>query len=207
MDARAQAPQAPAPQQKQSTSTQPVQSIPRRIREAVQAQQPEFGLDQDQQHIDEGASLFSWTPLEYEFQEKEENWYLTGGVAAALLIAGAIIFRNYLMAVTFFLLAVVVYIYAERKPKRIQVQLKEFGVRVNTSFYKYRDLTKFWIVYRPGDVKTLNFETSNLFNPVLTIQLEDQDPNQIRELLKDKIFEDLDHQESRIDQMARNLRL
>lgn len=192
----------------QTPSNAQGQSFPRRVREAVQAQNPQFGFVQDdQQRIDEGAALMTWTPQEYEFQEKEENWYLTGGITAAIFIAGAIVFRNYLMAVTFFLLAVVIYIYAERKPKRILVELKEFGIRVNTTFYKYRDLTKFWIVYRPGDVKTLNIETNNVFNPVVAIQIENQDPNQIREILKEKLFEDLDHQESRIDQMARNLRL
>jgi len=189
------------------------QSIPRRIREAVQAQKPEFEFDAagggSESTVEQsmGGVLMRWTPLEYQFESKEENWYLAGGVIAAIFISGAILFRNYLMAVTFFLLAVVIYIYSERKPHKIPVELREFGIRVGAKFYSFRDLSRFWIIYRPGDLKTLTIETNNLFNPTVSIQIEDQDPNKIRDILKDRLYEDLDHQESSVDRIARNLKL
>lgn len=168
----------------------------------------QFGLQgPENQGTFQGDILLAWSPREYEFQEKGQNWYLAAGITAALLIAGSIIFRNYLMAVTFFLLAVVVYIYSERKPLQIPVELRDYGVRVKGRYYSYRDLKRFWIIYRPGDVTTLNFETDNVFNQTLVIQLEDQNPNIVRNILKDKLPEDINQVDSQLDQIARNFKI
>jgi hypothetical protein len=169
-----------------------------------------FGLTEEQVIQTEalqGATLMEWEADEYEQEQHDENWYLAGGIIAAILVAGSIVFRNYLSAVTFLLLAIVIYLYANRKPEKVAIQLKEFGVRVNDQFFPYQNMNRFWIIYKPGDVQALNFQTDSILNPVITLLIKNQDPNKLRELLQDKLPEDLKQEEGNIEQLARRFKI
>ncbi len=106
------------------------------------------------------------------------------------------------------LLFVLVFHLVWRQPHSVRCEISEDGVSVGATFYPYRELKRFWILYQPPEVKTLYLEFANLFKPRLPLSLMDQNPVAIRHALLDYLPEDLHRDEEPVlDQISRMLKL
>lgn len=152
--------------------------------------------------------LASWRAPEYASAEKSGAWYFGLFGLAVLLIVWSILSKNYLFTLIAAMATVVIYMLSQRKPEIMDIAITPDGVKINDRLYSYDDdLVKFWIIYKPTEgVKTLNFDQRGI-RPNLVLQLEDQNPLRIREILLKYLEEDVTHEEGNIDRLARTLGL
>jgi hypothetical protein len=150
--------------------------------------------------------LFEWHPKEFHEHKKGENWYLWLGIITAIFITIAIFTAAYIVAVTFFLLAVVIVMFAQRPAETIDVKITDTGIEKDDRFYPYHTLEKFWIFYNPPHVTRLHIRQKTRLMPDLHIEIEDQDPVALRDALLEYLPEDEAAEENFTDTVARRLR-
>jgi len=150
---------------------------------------------------------YSWKAPEYAFYPKSVRWYLVASLVAIIAVGFALFSKDYFMFVTLAVLLGIGYFLSRRKPKTITITLDERGLAISGVLYPYETvLKKFWIHYHPPMMKTLNFESSNYLNRDITIELEDEDPVEIRKFLLQNLEEDLEKEESYLDKLLRAMK-
>lgn len=164
--------------------------------EDININQPEYG----QVH-------FSWKFIEFPDYERTKRWYMTWLAFIALILLFSLLTANFLFALII-LMAVMTFSLFHKTKGEIDFKITEDGVVVNNRFFDYKELKNFFIIYEPPQIKTLYFEPKSLFSPRIPINLEDQDPVKIREILKQYLQEDLDREYEPItDQVSRLFKL
>ena len=133
---------------------------------------------------------FSWEAPEYEHFEKHPKWYwIMGGILLAIVVY-ALVTNSILMAITFILIGMLGYFYAEREPRIIQMEITPDGIRVDNYFYDYDDLKSFWIFYEiEEEIKVLSLHSKKTFLPYVHIPIGNANPIKIRETLLNYIPE------------------
>jgi hypothetical protein len=133
-------------------------------------------------HSDE--PVIAWVAPEYESIEKHPKWYwITGGVLLAIIVY-AIVTDSILMAITFILIGMLMYVYAEREPRRIRMEINPEGIIADKIIYDYDDLKSFWIFYEVDHgLKALSLHSRKTFLPHIHIPISDANPILIREVL------------------------
>lgn len=152
------------------------------------------------------TTAISWTALEFEPRERQVIWFVGFFLVFGALIAYAIFSRSLITTIMFSVLAVVSFGFAIKKPRRLGHILSPAGIQVGNTFFSYKQIKKFWIDYNPPLTKTLNFETTAYLNNLITLQLENQDPIEVKSFLKKYLLEDLDREESLSEAIARKLK-
>ncbi len=127
---------------------------------------------------------FSWEAPEYEHEEKNPRWYFLMGGILLLVIIYALWTNSLLMAITFILIGMLGYIYAEREPRMIRMEINSDGIQIDNYFYKHEDLKSFWIFYEVEEnIKLLSLHGKRSFLPHIHIPIGDANPILIREVL------------------------
>jgi len=139
---------------------------------------------------DRGRVLASWTFPEYIKHKRTAGWYIW----ALILIAGLLFYSfwtaNFLFAVMVIVVFMIVVFHNLREPYILECIIFEDGLQISSKFHVWSDIKKFWVVYQPPEVKTLYFNFKGL-TPTISVDLGDQNPVQIRELLLKYLKEDL----------------
>jgi hypothetical protein len=162
----------------------------------------------DTEGIHAGRHLLSWQVDEYPRATRSGRWYAAACVIGAALIIYAIASADFLFAVIVLMLGIIYLVSTFREPERVDVTLTDGGVVLGTTFYEYRDIKDFSLVYEPPAVKNLYLEFVSPWRPLLTIPLEETDPNVLRETLLPYCKEDLERtRETLTDAMRRVYKL
>lgn len=149
--------------------------------------------------------LLSWHAPEFVYHPKSLLWHILVGSFILLLIAISIITGQLLASIVFIISGILIFMYAEVKPKIIEIALTNMGIKVGNNFYPFNKIKSFWLVYE-SPVKTLNLETTRRFSPIITLQLEDTDPFLVRNILREHILEEHERSEDLFDKISRFLR-
>lgn len=149
--------------------------------------------------------LLEWRAPEFIRHPKTQQWYIAAAVVLLALVAYALFTDSATMAIVFLVLAGVYYLSHNQPPRTLTIQISELGVFVDKAFYPYNMLSAFWVVYNPPHVRTLNLKLVN--RGKLVLQLEEQNPVQIRALLAKEVPEVEGQQESATDMIIRLLKL
>lgn len=128
------------------------------------------------------AYYISWQAPEYLHFEKTRNWTITLFAIGAAFAIMAIAAGNYFGAVLAALATFVVYLFGHRPPQSIAHKITPLGIETNGRIYLFDELQSFWILYHPP-VKELILHSKKAFMPLIHLQLEYTDPNEIREIL------------------------
>ena len=150
--------------------------------------------------------LLAWKAPEFISHPKGKRWFLTAGIITLALIAYALYTNSATMAIVFIVLAGVYYLTHNQEAKIIDVEIRELGIFADNTFYSYNTIESFWIVYDPRYVRTLNLKLTNK-KAKITIQLNNQDPAEVRRVLSEEIPEMKGAQEGLADNLIRLLRL
>jgi hypothetical protein len=127
---------------------------------------------------------FSWEAPEYEHSEKPPKWYWIMGGILLVIIVYAIVTNSILMAITFILIGMLGYIYAERQPRIIQMKITPDGIKVDDYFYDYDNIRSFWIFYEvEEEIRILSLHSKKTFLPYIHIPIGNANPIKIRETL------------------------
>jgi len=142
-----------------------------------------------------GIVLMSWEFFERPRQERGRIWYTAMIVAGGGLLLYALITANFLFALIIVMFSLVLYVSTIFEPARVRIIMSEDGIEVGDSFFPYRDIDKFWFYYEPPISKNLYLEFKSMLRPRLRIDLDEQNPNQVRQVLAQFLREDLEQVE------------
>lgn len=162
---------------------------------------------QNEQKPKFGIPLLSWIAPEYSKHEKGAAWVTMAISITAGLIAYAILTKSWTMSAAFFMLAIVYFLEHKKKPENIRIELTEMGVKVKDKFYPFSHFKTFWIIYKPPMVKTLHLRFAGKRYGDLLIQLADQDPVKVRNLLLTQLPEWEGKEEAITDVLVRVFKL
>ncbi len=112
----------------------------------------------------------SWKIEEYTHREKGPDWFWALGVIALAGAAIAVIYHDVLFAIFIVLAAVVLGIYAARRPEVIEIAISDAGIKIRNYFYPYEKLKGFGVDEHDLGNHLL-IESDSLLVPVISIPL------------------------------------
>ncbi len=157
-------------------------------------------------HPDEfGDTLMRWEVDEYPQHERSRRWYILAGILGFGFLIYAVFTGNFLFAIIVLMCAVIMMLSSFTKPEKIPVVLTTSGVVVGDIYYDYQSVKDFSVVYDPPDVKLLYLDFYAISHPVLSVSLEDIDPNHVRECLLPFCVENFKRTEENLTDVMRRL--
>jgi len=149
---------------------------------------------------DIGSVLVEWTFPEYTKRSRSKGWYIVVGVLLALALIYAIWTMNILFAVILVLGVFIIVVQNFQPARSVSVIIGEDGVIMDQSFYPYKILKNFWIIYEPPEIKYLYLGFKRSVRGQLSIPLHDVNPIQVREMLLNYIEEDFEKEDEDINE-------
>ena len=149
----------------------------------------------------------TWQAPSHIEAKRSSVWYLGFALISLGLLAFAFYTHSIMTFLTFVLLIIVTLIFSSMPSKEMTYKITKTGIGAGSIIYPYKVIKKFWIIYNPPQVKTLNFETTAYINNQISLQLGRQDPVQIKLILSKYLHEDLDQEESLTETLARKLKI
>jgi len=151
--------------------------------------------------------LLAWKAPEFISHPKSKRWFLIAGTIALALIAYALYTDSATMAIVFIVLAGVYYLTHRQEPRIIDIKVTQLGIYAGKDFYPYNTINSFWIVYHPPYVHTLNLKIAGKTFKKVVLQLDRQNPVEVREVLSREVPEVEGEGESVGEIITRLLRL
>lgn len=133
-------------------------------------------------------TILQWEAPEFKHYHKNSAWYLTLLVLAVLFIGYLVYRQDWFGAISLVLIGIFIVAYSRHKPEIITIKISDVGIHIGNFVVPYTHIRHFWIVHNHRH-QALNIETTAYFNHILTVELEDQDPDEIREILLDALPE------------------
>lgn len=150
--------------------------------------------------------ILAWEAKEFAEYDRNKRWYVLVGLVGVALVAGTLLFKQWLAAVVFALATYVVLRHAGDAPRTVTYAISRLGVFVGEKFHPYSELRTYWLVYNPP-AKSLTFQSASRFKPLIKMHLADVDPDAVRNALKPYLPELPKQGEDFIDKFARFIRL
>ena len=147
---------------------------------------------------------FEWRAPEFEKIDKNKSWFVLPAIITIILGIIAIATDNILFLILILLGFFIFYIYAKKEPRIIQFKIDEKGIEVDGKLHDFSSLKSFWVFYNPPTEKEISFRSKKAFFPYIRIQLDEQNPNEIRKYLL-KFLPERRHKESLIDIWMRRI--
>ena len=151
--------------------------------------------------------ILTWTAGNNARKSRSSFWYLMWFLALALCVAYGWWSKSILTIVTFVLMFFAIWALSFTANQKVSYKILKTGIAVGETIYPYHVIKKFWIIYKPGEVKTLNFETTAYLNNKIALPLGNTDPLIVKNALSKFIAEDLERDESVSELLARKLKL
>ena len=148
---------------------------------------------------------FVWETDAWEQRQRGSRWYIVMSVVALGFVAYAVLTGNFLFAFLILLAAAILIVTGHQSAHRVLVQIGQNGVVLDGKLYEHKKISNFSVIYHPPETKLLYLEGENIICPRLRIPLEDQDPIQIRNFLKQYLDENLVLQEEHISDILGRL--
>ena len=148
----------------------------------------------------------SWIADEYKRHDHDQGWYAGLFLTGVILIAWGLYSNNVIATILFVLIVFAIYALSHREPSKVIVEINPKGIVLNDRMYPYKELKYFWI-FEDEEYYRLEFETSTLVHRRFSVELEDQDPEMIRDYLGNFIEELEDREENFVDFLMRKLKI
>ena len=157
------------------------------------------------QKIDIGAPLLAWEVDEYPKYIRSRSWYIIMVVFGAALIIYSIATANFLFAIIVLMTVFIMLLSTFKNPGRVSILITTTGLVVSDMYYDFEAISDFSIVYEPPEIKNLYFDFVSPWQPILSIPLEEMNPNDVREYLLPFCAENLERTEEELTDMVRRL--
>ena len=162
-------------------------------------------MQTEELQINIGSPQLEWEVDEYPMHQRSKLWYILAAVIGVALIVYAVATANFLFAVIILMVGVITLLSSFVPPDRVPVLITNTGVVVSDMYYDFQAIKDFSIAYDPPHVKNLYFEFHSPWQPLLTVPLDDMDPNEVRELLLPYCLENLQRVEENLTDVLRRL--
>lgn len=134
-------------------------------------------------------ALLSWIAPEVVRHQRGAAWKT---IAILIFVLGSIfafLYDSWTFGLAILACGTVYYLEHLEHPKEVEVKISEMGIKVGSRKYSYGKIKSFWIVYEPPYVATLNIRVIGHYPGIVNIQLDGQDPSEVREILISRIPE------------------
>jgi hypothetical protein len=112
--------------------------------------------------------VIRWTIAEYQGEKKTKRWYLIAGLVALALLVYAIFTQNLIFAIIIIFAAILVVIFDDAAPGKLNVEISDRGITVGKESYEYEQIDNFFMIYKPEEgVKNLYLEFKRFTRPAL----------------------------------------
>lgn len=152
-----------------------------------------------------GEPMIGWDVDEFEQHQRSPGWYVLMAILGVALIIYSIATANFLFAVIILMVGVIMLLATFTKPERAEVVITNTGVIVGDMYYDYQSIKDFSLAYDPPEIKLLYLDFHSSWHPLLTIPLEDIDPNEVRESLLPFCVENIHRTEEGLTDTIRRL--
>ncbi len=135
-------------------------------------------------------TVLRWSAYEHEFIEREGDWFIALGIAAACLAVVSILFHDVLFAIVIIAAGVAIGVHARVVPELTEFEISERGVRVDGVLHRYHEILAFWVedeTYRERPL--LMIDTTKIMSPNIIIPIEHIDPRLVRAYLIEHVPE------------------
>lgn len=154
--------------------------------------------------IDAGVPIMSWESWEFPMVERSQRWYVIASSMGLFLILYAVFTANFIFGVIVLMFALITLIQDLKKPNRVPVHITSKGLVFGDQFFGFDDIRDFSLTYDPPTINTLYVSFHGRFQPMLSIGLEELNPNEVRKTLLPFAFENLEREgESLTDVLRR----
>ncbi|MBI2550723.1 hypothetical protein HYV73_00030 [Candidatus Uhrbacteria bacterium] len=152
-----------------------------------------------------GDVMAAWEIDEYPQYERSALWYLIMSTLGIALVLYSVLTQNFLFGVIILMGAVIVFMNSMKAPPRVPVVITSTGILVDDRHYDWRKVKQFFIVYEPPAISTLYIRLDSLMLPLMSVPLEEENPNDVREALLPYVSEDLERDEETWADLLRRL--
>ncbi len=150
-------------------------------------------------------TYLSWEAPEFQHYPKNFTWYITLGIIVLLVLTFELLQKDFFGAISLAVIAVFIVIFAMHQPKRINIDLTSDGIHIENSFIPYEQMKYFWIVDNDNH-RTLNLETTAYINRTILIELDSQDPDEVRDIMVQQVPEHSSTEETFIQRLIHRLK-
>ena len=155
--------------------------------------------------IDAGLPIMSWESWEFPVVERSKRWYIIASGIGLFLILYAVFTANFIFGVIVLMFAVITLIQDLKKPSRVPVHITSKGLVFGEQFFSYDDIRDFSVTYDPPVINTLYVSFHSRLQPMLSIELEELNPNDVRRTLLPFVFENLEREGESLTDILRRV--
>lgn len=124
----------------------------------------------------------SWQAPKWKHYPKSIGWYASYFAISILILIFFMIEKDIFAAVVLGIISLVSALYVSRAPEIVEINITPKGVHIGEIHFPYKHIKHFWIVHNENH-KNAVFETNLYLNKTLIVELEDQDPDVVRDFL------------------------
>ena len=158
--------------------------------------------------IDAGEPMMSWESWEFPYIERSKRWYILASAIGLFLILYALFTANFIFGIIVLMFAIITLIRDLKKPLRVPVHITTKGLVFGDDFFTFEDIRDFSLSYDPPTFNNLYVSFHGRMQPMLSIDLEDVNPNDVRGIMLPFVFENLEREgESLTDVLRRVYKL
>lgn len=147
-----------------------------------------------------GQILAEWQVPEYIKYERSKVWYIVAGSLTVALFIYSVVTLNILFSIIILITVAIVYLHDRRHPEMLDFMILETGIMFGDTYYSYKNLNSFWVVYEPPHVEVVYLGINSAWRKELPIHLEGQNPVIVRRILLNYLEEDLDKEEEAMEE-------
>lgn len=155
--------------------------------------------------IDAGVPIMSWESWEFPVVERSQRWYVIASSMGLFLILYAVFTANFIFGVIVLMFALITLIQDLKKPNRVPVHITSKGLVFGDQFFGFDEIRDFSLTYDPPTINTLYVSFHGRFQPMLSIGLEELNPNEVRKTLLPFAFENLEREGESLTDMLRRV--
>jgi hypothetical protein len=133
--------------------------------------------------------LAHWRAQDFEVYEEDKKWHIYIYLVIIAITGYAVWSNSLVMAITFILIGVVIYLQLNKDPKIVDFAITTDGVVIGKEIFEYTNIKSFWIHNDPPHEKYLSLHTHGNLLPIVHISVDSQDPHELREILLNYIPE------------------
>lgn len=121
----------------------------------------------------------SWTASEFIAYQKNKSWYVLA-VAGVILVAGLIFLatKDTISTIVTIALGVLFIVFASRKPRVLNYEISDKGIRIGDKLHLYRTMKSFAVI-EEGTIRSIDILPMQRFMPAISMYYDPKDEDVI----------------------------
>jgi hypothetical protein len=150
-------------------------------------------------------TIIEWQAPEFRHYPKNAAWFIIFTLVVAVLVIYQITQKDYFGAISIAIIAGFFGAFALHRPKIVTVRISTHGLHIDDAHIPFTHIKQFWIVDTEHH-KTLNLETTAYLNHLLTIELNEQDADEVQEILEEILPENPEKSETAVQRISHRVK-